>query len=148
MVDPTHEMDTDAFDRQPIIRDDTREIDFHQLHALQRGAAWAQGRSLLDLQRAIASTDLVLTAWCGETLVGCTRVLTDFVFRAVLCDVIVHPDFRRRGIGRLLVQAATGHPKLARVRKFTLLTENAGSFYERLGWKIYPGAGMFYEREG
>ena len=130
-----------------VISDDAQSIDFHQLHALQQDASWAQGRSVLDLQRAIAGSDLVLTAWSGPRLVGCVRVLTDFVYRAVLCDVIVHPHFRQQGIGRNLVTGVTGHPRLARVQKFTLLTSTARGFYEGLGWRRYPGEGMVYERE-
>src|SRR5260370_21291938 len=100
------------------ICDDARDVDFQQLRALQQDTSWAQDRSLLDLQRAVAASDLVLTAWYGDTLVGCVRVLTDFIYRAVLCDVIVHQDYRGQGIGRLLVQRTTEHPRLARVQKF------------------------------
>jgi GNAT superfamily N-acetyltransferase len=89
----------------------------------------------------------VLTAWDGTTLVGCVRVLSDFVFRAVLCDVVVHAQYRGQGIGRMLVGRVLEHERLARVRKFTLMTTTARGFYERLGWKRYPGEGMVYERE-
>lgn len=130
-----------------VLSDAPQDIDFHQLLALQQGASWASNRSLLDLQRAVAGSDLVLTAWSGDQLVGCVRVLSDLVYRAVLCDVIVHPSFRRQGIGRLLVERAMEHPKLMRVQKFTLLTTSARRFYERLGWRRYPGEGMVYERD-
>jgi GNAT superfamily N-acetyltransferase len=129
------------------ISDDPRAIDFHQLQALQQETSWAKDRSLIDLQRAVAGTDLVLTAWHGEVLVGCVRVLTDFVYRAMLCDVAVHPDYRGQGIGRTLIERVTSHPRLARVQKFTLLTATARGFYEHLGWRRYPGVGMVYERD-
>jgi GNAT superfamily N-acetyltransferase len=128
------------------ITDDPRAVDVYQLRALQQEASWAQDRNLLDLQHAIAASDLVITAWSGPTLIGCARVLSDFVYRAVLCDVIVHPHYRRRGVGRLLVEQVTSHPRLERVQKFTLLTATARQFYERLGWTKYPGEGMVFER--
>jgi GNAT superfamily N-acetyltransferase len=128
------------------VSDDPRAVDFDQLRALHQDTSWAQDRTLFDLQRAVAASSLVVTAWSGLTLIGCVRVLSDFVYRAMLCDVIVHPDYRRQGIGRLLVEHVTSHPRLDRVQKFTLLTASAGSFYRRLGWKRYPGEGMVFER--
>ena len=130
------------------VTDDVGTLDLSQLRDLQRQTSWARNRTLLDLERAVAGSDLVITAWQDDRLVGCARVLTDFVYRAILCDVIVHPLHRRQGVGRLLVEAVTGHPRLSRVQKFTLLTSTARPFYERLGWRRYPGEGMIYEREG
>ncbi|HVA90370.1 MAG TPA: GNAT family N-acetyltransferase [Chloroflexota bacterium] len=130
-----------------VVTDDAGALDFHQLQNLQQQTSWARDRSLLDLQRAVAGSDLVISAWRGDVLVGCVRVLSDFVYRAILCDVIVHPHYQQQGIGRQLVEEVTGHPRLARVQKFTLLTSTARSFYERLGWRRYPGEGMIYERE-
>lgn len=134
-------------DPEVVISDMTQTIDYHQLQDLHQETPWARGRSILDLQRAIAGSDVVLTAWDGDRLVGCVRVLSDYVFRAVLCDVIVHSDYRGHGIGSLLVERVTSHPRLARVQKFTLLTTTAGGFYERLGWRRYPGEGMVFERD-
>jgi N-acetylglutamate synthase-like GNAT family acetyltransferase len=143
MAAPMFTTDTAVF-----VTDDVEALDIHQLRALQQETSWARDRSLLDLQRAVAASDLVVTVWLGGTLVGCARVLTDFVYRAVLCDVVVHSRYRNQGIGRTLVDAVTGHPRLARVRKFTLLTTTARSFYEHLGWRLYPGDGMMFERDG
>src|SRR5579863_3575989 len=135
----------DADDAQVVISDNVHLIDFRQLQELHQDVDWARGRSLLDLQRAVAASDLVITAWDGATMVGCVRVLSDFVFRAVLCDVIVHPRYRGQGIGTLLVEQVVAHERLSRVQKFTLLTTTARHFYERLGWRRYPGEGMVYE---
>lgn len=143
MAAPMFTTDTDVF-----VTDDVGALDFHQLRALQQETSWARDRSLLDLQRAVAASDLVVSAWRGSTLIGCARVLTDFVYRAVLCDVIVHSAYRHQGIGRKLVEEVTGHPRMAGVSKFSLLTTTAQPFYEHLGWRRYPGEGMIYEREG
>jgi len=51
-----------------IRRDDLSASDLPRLPALHATAPWAQGRSLVDLARAINQTDLVLTAWDRECL--------------------------------------------------------------------------------
>jgi ribosomal protein S18 acetylase RimI-like enzyme len=78
----------------------------------------------------------------GE-LVGWAQALSDGVLQSHLSFVAVHPDHRRRGIGRLLVQAtfqATG------TKRMDLITDTAQTFYRGFehktmaGFRIYPGA--------
>ncbi|MEP6692935.1 MAG: GNAT family N-acetyltransferase [Gemmatimonadaceae bacterium] len=45
-------------------------------------------------------------AWDGEQLVGSVRVLTDGYLFATVPEILVDPDYRRRGIGRELMQRA------------------------------------------
>src|SRR5579885_1813436 len=76
----------------------------------------------------------------------CARVLTDFVVRALICDVIVHPDYQGRGIGRLLVEAVESHPALQQVEMLCLFTTHKRDFYAHRGWEEHPGHGMILRR--
>ncbi|MBI5198388.1 MAG: GNAT family N-acetyltransferase, partial [Nitrospirae bacterium] len=67
-------------------------------------------------------------------LLGMARVLTDFVVRATLYDVIVRPEVQGKGVGRMLVEKALDHPSLKRVPVFYLLTKDKRPFYERFGF--------------
>ncbi len=79
-----------------------------------------------------------------DRLVGWAQALGDGVLQSHLSFLAVHPDHRRRGIGRLLVVAtfqATG------TKRMDLVTDDAAEgFYERfahkpmVGLRIYPGA--------
>lgn len=79
-----------------------------------------------------------------DRLVGWAQALTDGVLQSHLCLLAVHPDCRRRGIGRLLVMAtfqATGS------KRMDLITDlEAAGFYETFehkemrGYRLYPGA--------
>ena len=57
--------------------------------------------------------------------------------------VAVHPDHRRRGIGRLLVVATF---QATRTKRMDLITDTAQAFYATFahkrmaGFRIYPGA--------
>src|ERR671938_253070 len=70
---------------------ETRDVPIPALRALQETAPWARGRSHAQLRRLLRHSDIFLTAWDGDALVGSARVLTDLTVRALICDVIAHP---------------------------------------------------------
>lgn len=51
-----------------------------------------------------AHSNLVITAWHGEKLVGIARSLTDFCFACYLSDLAVHQEYQQKGIGKKLIQ--------------------------------------------
>ena len=107
--------------------------------ALWDGVGFAEGRDPEAVMRCLMGSNLVVTAWDGEQLVGTTRVITDGVYYATLWDVIVHPAYRGRGIGTALVQRAIA-PFLGRGFSYIALFSVAGgeAFYERLGFSRHP----------
>ena len=56
----------------------------------------------------------------SRRLVAFARVLTDYVYKGLLFDVIVAREHRSAGLGRALMDAVIHHPKLKRVRQFEL----------------------------
>ncbi len=113
------------------------KIDVLQLQALFRlGAFWAQERRLEDLVVAIAHSTPVVTVWDGDKLIGFSRATSDWVYRATIWDVVIHPDYRGQGIGRQLVQTVLAHPAVNRVERVYLMTTHQQSFYERIGFQV------------
>jgi len=90
-------------------------------------------------------SDVVLCAWDGDRLVGFGRVLTDFVYRATIWDVIVDQAYQKQGIGTELVQRILTHPQLNKVELFWLCTRRPG-FYEKLGFSSKEQTGMVWSR--
>lgn len=125
---------------------ETRDVPIPTLRALHDTAPWAAGRSRAQLRTLLRHSDIFLTAWDGETLIGCARVLTDFTVRALICDVIVAPEHQGRGIGRMLVDAVETHPALRNVEMLSLFTTEKRAFYAHLGWEEHPGHGMILRR--
>ena len=95
---------------------------FDDLMALYREAWWTGRRTREEVRRMLAGSGVVFGVVDAEhnRLVGITRVLTDFVFRAHIYDVIVLEEYRGRGVGRLLMDAVVRHPRLKDVEKFEL----------------------------
>jgi len=75
-----------------------------QLQALYKREWWTMDRAEADIRLMLKNSDLVLGLLDQkENLVGFARVLTDFVFKALILDVIVDPDHRNRQLGLRLM---------------------------------------------
>jgi len=116
-----------------------------QLLTLFQQAPWAKGRTLNDARDMLRHTDVALCAWDGDHLVGFGRVLTDFVYRATIWDVIVDEAYQKQGIGAEIVQRILHHPRLKKVELFWLCTRRPG-FYEKLGFSSKEQTGMVWSR--
>ncbi len=114
---------------------DRQKVDVPQVqNLLTIGAFWASQRTLSDLETAIQHSEPVVTAWDGERLVGFARATSDRVYRAVLWDVVIHPEYRGQGLGRTLVTTLLAHPSVSQVERVYLMTSSQQGFYERLGF--------------
>ena len=122
-----------------------KELQPEQLLKLLHQAPWAKHRTLEDAREMLRHTDVVLCAWDGDQLIGFGRVLTDFVYRATIWDVIVDKAYQRQGIGADIVQRILQHPKLKRVELFWLCTRRP-AFYEKFGFSAKEQTGMVWSR--
>lgn len=116
-----------------------------QLLRLFHQAPWAKDRSADDAKAMLQHTDVALCAWDREQLIGFGRVLTDFVYRATIWDVIVDQAYQGQGIGTEIVRRILNHPRLKRVELFWLCTRRPG-FYRRLGFSSKEQTGMVWSR--
>ena len=49
-------------------------------------------------------SNLVLTAWDNEKLVGVSRCITDWAWSCYLADLAVDPGYQKEGIGKKLIE--------------------------------------------
>jgi N-acetylglutamate synthase-like GNAT family acetyltransferase len=124
---------------------DCKDIDAAQLVALYRQAPWANTRNIEDAHEMLSHTDVVITAWNENRLVGLGRVLTDYVYRASIWDVIVDTTYQGQDIGTEIIQRILQHPDLKRVELFWLCTRSP-DFYEKLGFSSKEQTGMVWVR--
>lgn len=117
------------------------EQQISELTELYRKEFWSQNRIQQDVAKMLVASDIVigLVDEC-DRLVGFTRVLTDFVYRAFIFDVIVNPTHRNQGLGKKLLDSVIHHPRLQAVECFGLycLPEMV-PFYERWGFTTELG---------
>ncbi|MCY3722213.1 MAG: GNAT family N-acetyltransferase [Candidatus Poribacteria bacterium] len=103
--------------------------------------------TITDVHRAIESLGSVLVAEAHQRIVG-SLIATFDGWRGNMYRLAVHPDYRRRGIGRALV--AEGERCLAKqgVKRITALVEEqypwAIAFWSSVGYEIEPGILRFF----
>ena len=103
--------------------------------------------TITDVQNAIESIASVLVAEADRCIVG-SLIATFDGWRGNMYRIAVHPDYRRRGIGRALVRK--GEECLANqgVKRITALVEEkypwATAFWSSVGYEIEPGIIRFY----
>jgi ribosomal protein S18 acetylase RimI-like enzyme len=61
-------------------------------------------RDLARIAHMLEHSNLVISAWRGNELVGVARSLTDFAWSCYLADLAVSRELQRAGIGRALVE--------------------------------------------
>jgi len=67
--------------------------------------------------------------------VGFGRVVTDRLTIGWLCDVMIHPEHRGTGVGKLLVSSIVRHPDLDKPGvRLILGTSDAHGLYEQFGF--------------
>lgn len=107
-----------------------------ELYEFYKQEWWTEGRSFADVVHMLDHSDITLGCCSSDDrLVGFARVLTDFTFKAMIFDVIVHGDFRGRGVGQAIIDRIRGHETLTRVKSFELYCpDRLVPFHEKLGF--------------
>ena len=109
-------------------------------------ASWAHGRTVAETTEMLRQTDLFIAAWDDNRVVGCGRVLTDYVYRASIWDVIVDAAYQGQDVGTEIMHRILNHPALQHVELFWLCTRDKHAFYENLGFSAKEQTGMVWDR--
>jgi GNAT superfamily N-acetyltransferase len=92
------------------------ESQISDLMDLYQNEFWCNQRTREDVVKMLAATDVIIGLVDeSDRLIAFTRVITDFVYRAIVFDVIVKPTHRKLGLGAKLMDAVVNHPKLQAV---------------------------------
>jgi N-acetylglutamate synthase-like GNAT family acetyltransferase len=56
------------------------------------------------IKKMFEHSNLVISAWDGDKLVGVCRTITDWVWSSYLADLAVDPGYKKSGIGKKLIE--------------------------------------------
>jgi GNAT superfamily N-acetyltransferase len=104
------------------VRDQLSEAQVDDLVRLYGNEWWSKGRTRPDVEQMLAASDLLIAVIekPSDSLAAFARVLTDGTYVALVFDVIVAPEHRGRGLGRLLLERICSEPALQNVASIEL----------------------------
>ncbi len=121
-------------------------VDWNELSNLYKIAPLGNKKSD-DLRTVFSNSMYKCFVYSEEILVGAGRALADGIDCSYICDVAIHPDFQKQGIGKeivnKLVEYSEGYSKI-------ILFANVGKepFYAKLGFdKMNTAMAIFKNRE-
>ena len=114
---------------------DPARLDADWVHTtLSTLAYWAIGRPR-DVQDAANAASLCYGVYADDgAQVAFARVVTDGTTFGWLCDVIVDPGERGRGVGKLLLDGVVAEVERLGISRVLLKTGDAHGLYAQYGW--------------
>lgn len=103
---------------------------------LLRASTLGERRPIDDrecMEGMIKNSNLMVTAWHGEELIGIARSMTDFHYACYLSDLAVHMKYQRNGIGKKL-QVKTQQQLGPNCKLILVAAPAANSYYEHIGF--------------
>lgn len=116
-----------------VLSEDKARLDLNVICALLRDTYWAANRSREAIDKSIQHSVCFGLFHAGKQ-VGFARAVTDCATFCYLCDVIVAPEHRGRGLGKWIVECMLTHPDLQTTTQ-CLRTRDAHALYERFGFE-------------
>lgn len=115
-------------------------VSINQFIGLLRESTLGERRPIEDracMEGMVKNSNLMITAWQGEALVGMARSMTDFHYACYLSEIAVHKRYQRQGIGKqlqVITQAQLGpHCNL-----ILLAAPAANAYYKHIGFINNP----------
>ena len=102
---------------------------------LDANAFWAKSRTIRDLKKCLANSDVIISLWIGSEIVGFGRALTDGIYRGVLWDIVIDQNHQGKGFGSLIVKNLLSSKEIKNTKKLYLMTSNKKLFYSQFDFK-------------
>ncbi|KGF72760.1 acetyltransferase [Neosynechococcus sphagnicola sy1] len=127
-----------------------REIDLYELEELCDAVGWSR-RPMRKVRKALQFSFLVMTIWeqrsSQRRLVGFARATSDHAFNATIWDVVIHPTYQGKGLGKAMMKQMIKQLRTEDISNITLFADpQVVDFYRGLGFMSDPEGikGMFW----
>nr|YP_009398583.1 hypothetical protein [Kuetzingia canaliculata]ARW67769.1 hypothetical protein [Kuetzingia canaliculata] len=127
-----------------------KNINLYELEKLCDAVGWVK-RPLKKVKLALENSFLIVSIFYykenTKQLIGFARATSDNSFNATIWDVVVHPNFQGKGIGKALMNQTIQELRNDDISTITLFADpEVIKFYRHLGFIVDPDGvkGMFW----
>ena len=116
--------------------EESKNLQLNEIVNLYRSVGWTNYLKRVDiLQQAYADSLCVLGAYDSDQLVGVIRTVGDGQTIVFVPDIVVLPEYQRKGIGTKLLKAVMDQYKdVYQVELLTDNTDKTKAFYRSVGF--------------
>lgn len=124
------------------IVDGSEHMDLNDIALLLQATYWANTRTFEQIEKSVRQSSCYGVYVEGDPrLAGFARVISDYATTYYLCDVVIDPQYRGKGLGTALVSHIEALPEYSGLRGM-LLTRDAHDLYRKFGYEVLNGRVM------
>lgn len=118
-----------------IIKDGIENMDFEKITQMLSNSFWSSEIKIDEVKKGAINSALVIGAFLkDEYQIGYARVISDKTRFAYITDVYIDENFRKKGIGKKIINYVLNHEELTDVYQWLLITKDAHGFYSKVGF--------------
>lgn len=110
-----------------------------ELYSLYDSVKWNDFLKLNKelIHQASVQSWFVYSAYHHDVLIGTGRIISDGIINAYLCGLVVHPNYRNRGIGAELLRGLKNRAIEKNLHLQLFCSEDITSYYENNSFEVF-----------
>ena len=118
------------------IIDGVEKMNTEDIVRLLKLTYWADKRPKEQIEKSVRNSSCYgIKPEDTDQLIGFARVISDYATSYYLCDVVIDPEYRHRGLGTKLVSYIVSLPEYSGLRGI-LITRDAHALYRKFGFEV------------
>jgi GNAT superfamily N-acetyltransferase len=121
------------------------DMNFPKVTEMLSQAFWSLNIKIDEVKQGAANSALIIGAFYKNEQIGYARVISDKTRFAYILDVYVDENYRKNGVGQLMINSILKNDELKDVYQWLLITKDAHGVYSKAGFKIISRPGDWME---